>query len=184
MRNLTIFLVAILAFSCQPKTGGENEVSSNIQDSTTMDAKSILLTANRYYQNDEFEQAVVGFSRATRLDTTSGEAYYKLAYSLAMTKKTLYEEAIQNDVAITEASLEQKDTSALTIINNFISAAELGYRIDDAYYSAAVYAYTIYRDDSLALKLFHKSLEYNLNQPEAYQMMDDIKLRLRSDGGR
>ncbi|WP_350072134.1 hypothetical protein [Imperialibacter sp.] len=149
-----------------------------------MDAKSILLTANRYYQNDEFEQAVVGFSRATRLDTTSGEAYYKLAYSLAMTKKTLYEEAIQNDVAITEASLEQKDTSALTIINNFISAAELGYRIDDAYYSAAVYAYTIYRDDSLALKLFHKSLEYNLNQPEAYQMMDDIKLRLRSDGGR
>jgi tetratricopeptide (TPR) repeat protein len=176
--------VAILAFSCQPKTGGENEARSSVQGPATLDAKSILSTANRYYQNDEFERAVVGFRRVIRLDTTSGEAFYKLAYSLAMTKKTLYDEAIQNDVAITEASLEQKDTSVLSIINNFISAAELGYRIDEAYYSAAVYASTIYLDDSLALKLFNKSLEHNLNQPEVYQMMDDIKLRLRSEGGR
>ena len=180
MRNVITFIVAILTCSCQPESQSENAVDRKTQDPPIVDAKSILNTANRYYQNDEFEQAVKEFRRAIRLDTTSGEAFYKLAYSLAMTKKTLYEEAIQNDVAITEASLEQKDTSALTIINNFIAAAELGYRIDEAYYSAAVYSSTIYRDDSLALKLFNKSLEYNLNQPEVYQMLDDIKLRLSS----
>ena len=63
--------------------------------------------ANQYYERDDFEQAAKGFELVIRLDSTIGEAHYKLGYTLASTKKSLYEEAEQKGEEMTIEFINQ-----------------------------------------------------------------------------
>jgi tetratricopeptide (TPR) repeat protein len=151
MRIFFILIVTFLVTSC-----GTNNQTKDSSDSTELPSEDIdvlttLMIGNKYFEQENYEQAAKGFELVIRLDSTIGEAYYKLGYSLASTKKTLYEEAEQKNEEMTLDFINQKDTSALTIINNYIKAAEHNYRPVDAYYNAGIYTSIFIFDDSTAI---------------------------------
>ncbi len=131
--------------------------------------------SNELYERDNYEEAAIGYRRVVSLDSGNGEAFYRLGYSLAMTKESLLEEAQAKGKEMTLEFIDQRDTSALRIINSFLKAAELQYRSDEAYYNAAVYMDIFIKDDSATLELYRKSLDLNPNQPEAIQRIREIK---------
>ena len=179
MGSLRVVGIAIfLMFSCviDPK-----ETPTNTSSSKESDIESILITANKYYERDEFEKASKQYQLALRLDSTLGEAYFKLGYSLLSTKKSLYEEAQQKNEVVTEASLTRKDTSALSILKNYLKAAQYNYRPADAYYNAGVTMSIFVFDDSAAIELYKKSLKINPEQLEVILMMENAKQRLQAE---
>jgi tetratricopeptide (TPR) repeat protein len=180
MRNFCILLATFFLISCGTKKQSDKPHNLELV-SEDIDVLTTLMMANEYYERDDYEKAAKGFELVIRLDSTIGEAYYKLGYSLASIKKTLYEEAEEKNEEMTLDFINQKDTSALTIINNYIKAAEHNYRPVDAYYNAGIYTSIFIFDDLTAIELFRKSLEINPDQPEVVTMIEDAKKRLTEE---
>lgn len=123
------------------------------------------MMANKYYERDDYEQAGKGFELVIRLDSTIGEAHYKLGYSLAQLKPdTMY--------IPTHPS-----------IGHYLAAAELNYRPAEAYYNAAIFTSIFELNDSAAVELFNKSLKLNPDQLEVYELIEAAEQRLAEDLG-
>ncbi|WP_375580329.1 hypothetical protein ABWH96_04640 [Marivirga tractuosa] len=181
MKILYLFIIFLFASACNKNNHRQTEKRSDKNQSKESLAQKQLMIANEFYEKDQFEKSAKEFTNTIRLDSTIGEAYFKLAYSLALTKKTLYEEAKEKNKKMTLEFINQKDTSATTIINNFIKAAQLNYRPSASYYNAGIYTSTFHLDGSSAIKLFNKSLELKPNQPEVILMIENIKKDMEAD---
>ncbi len=149
-----------MLLSCSTKQSNTGEHTKAELPTSDSDVLTALMIANDHYDKDNYEQASKGFDIVLRLDSTIGEAHYKLAYSLG----------------------QLGDTSTLVSVEHYIKAAELNYRPTDAYYNAAIYM-SIFHSDSVAIELFRKSLELNPDQPEILNEIEQAEERLRNEHG-
>lgn len=140
-------------FSCSIKN---SESVENFRIGHGKTSKQILEKANDYYEADDFEKALQYFDALIELDPgAEGEIYYKRAYCNAL--------------------LLNLDEST----RDYLTAAELNYRKGDAYYNAGVNQ-TLKVNDSLAITLFRKSLEFQPNDSTTLNEIRLAKERLRS----
>lgn len=117
-------------------------------------AAQLLKSANFYYSNDDFKRAVIFYDAYIKKDTiVDAETYYKRGYCNAQ---------LLNLTAST---------------NDYLKAAEMGYREADAYYNAGVNA-TLDVKDSLAIYFFKESLKYNPTDTAARNEIEKAKQRL------
>ncbi|MTI41970.1 hypothetical protein [Fulvivirga lutimaris] len=125
----------------------------------TVNIDSILIQANKYYELDKYKEARLAYESILKVDTTIGEVYYKLGYSIG---------ELQLDTFFIEHPS----------VKFFVKAAELDYRTDEAYRNAALF---ILYDDSTKLKYLNKSLELNPEQLEIIKFRDGLKQLMLKD---
>ena len=165
MKVLYFLTIVFIATLCGINDQSEEKTNSSKLASEDIDALSVLNLANNYYEQDNYKEAADGYKLAIKLDSTIGEAHYKLAYSLIQ---------LDSDTFFIDSHPSTK---------HYIKSAELNYRPSEAYFNAAIIKSIFALDDSAAIELFNKSLETNPDQPEVYEMIEDAKKRLLERSG-
>lgn len=136
MLKVYLWLICICIFSCVAKSTESTERNTISKDKNTSE---ILNNATQAYSNDDFESAIKYYdSYIEKESMVDAEVYYRRGYCNAR---------ILN---LTEST------------NDYLKAAELGYREADAYYNAGINS-TLDVKDSLAIYFFKESLKYNPN---------------------
>lgn len=123
------FLI-ILTVSCT--TNDKKDIDSN----ATKDVQRILNNARIYYNNEEYEKALVYFNQIVNMDTTIGEVYYSRAYCYG--------------------GIDEYHKSN----NDYLKAISLDYKVYNSYFNLGC-SYAIMRNDSVALIYFKKAYEVN-----------------------
>jgi tetratricopeptide (TPR) repeat protein len=165
MRTIYYLIATFFASSCGTNNLPQQNSTSSEPLSEDFDVVTTLIMANSYYEQDNYEQAAKGFELIIRLDSTIGEAHYKLGFSLAQLESdTMY--------LMTHPSIE-----------HFIKAAQLDYRSAEAYQMAATYTSIFGQDDSTAIELFRKSIEIYPDQPSVLEAIEQAEQRLSAKYG-
>jgi tetratricopeptide (TPR) repeat protein len=156
MKKKSIIFILILSASCNERS---ESVRRHSQGSTepisSAQIDSAITVANKFYDTDNYLQAVKSFSYLLSKDSTNGEYYYKRAYSY--TKLLNRQEAIQD----------------------FQQAIRLHFKSASACFNIGINS--SFDNDSLALYYFEKCVELDPSYPQAYVEIHECRERLKKE---
>ncbi|TRX62667.1 hypothetical protein FNH22_00810 [Fulvivirga sp. M361] len=133
---------------------GCSKVDQKKEVAVSMSFEDLKIKADKYYQADDYENALKLYTDLIYQDSSVGEFWYRRGYSLAQ--------------------LNYHETS----VPDYLKSIELDYRRYDSYYTLGLYHATILRNDSLAHYYLNKALEL---KPSSSEVNDILKTLSNSD---
>lgn len=130
-------------------------VFSSCNTAIEKDKETILQEANNYYEKNSLEKARLLYNEYTKLDSTSGLAYFNKGYC----EKFVF------------------DYSRST--KSFKKAIELNYRVVDAYFNIAK-NYEALSLDSMALVYYNRAYKIDSTDNEVKELIDEFTLKQKN----
>lgn len=147
-----IILLLFISFFC-----GCSGLTDDYSKKYTLTGDSLIdslqIEADKLYQKDRYEDALVLFNQIIQLDSTNGWAHFSLAYCYSR--------------------IEELEKSSY----HYRKSIKLGYQIDKCYFSLGCNNLLAY-NDSLAIVYFEKSIDLNFNVKESEEFIHFLKGRI------
>lgn len=151
MRKGLFLILVLIKTSCVSE-----QEPLRLSSDDVIDIENLLIQANIYYQNRNYNEAMNIHNQVLLNDSTVGISYFQRGYCRMQLRD--YQRAVQD----------------------YSRAIELNYRIEDAYFNMAC-TYAAARNDSLALFYFNRSLELKPHDREIEKEIDLVLQRLKSN---
>ncbi|MTI30502.1 tetratricopeptide repeat protein [Xanthovirga aplysinae] len=146
--NKLYLIFLIFGLSCVNQKEAKEEDERFNQSNNTKE--ELVKLAKSSYESDDFGEAINYFTQLINLDSSKGEYYYKRGFSFA--------------------SIDSTESS----IADYLIAAKLDYRPDDAYFNMGLNFRVIW-DYPLAIYCFHRSLQLDPEATDAIQEIAECK---------
>ncbi|MFB6319384.1 tetratricopeptide repeat protein [Saccharicrinis sp. FJH54] len=143
-KSLIFIIITFVIFSCKLQPDKNSEKRAD------KDRSSLIIEADNYYEVDNIKKALTLYNELIMIDSTQAIYYYRRGY------------------CFNQLSEFTKSTQ------DFLKSAEMGYRVDDAYFNIGCNFAAIY-NDSIAIYYFKKTLLINPDYKKAKNEIEYLK---------